>query len=474
MLTETSSLQCLLVNFSIIFTEPSFKNFEALLRGWVLCTGRRTLSRVIQVARFEDAERRHHSVFYSFFSRAIWDPAKLGLCILQLVLERLPKDARIFLTVDDTLCRKSGAHIWGGGMHHDSLLSTYGRGRTAMKMFSFGHNWVILCVCIPLPWNTARVMAIPIGYRLYRSKKRCPVSQYRKRTELARELLEKVLAQIPEERRVMLIGDSEYACHEVVYDLPERVTFVGPMNMGAALYDPPPAKSMGRGRPPRKGKRLPSPRQLIAARSIPWKSHDLVLYGKEVTVLIKTQTCLWYTVAGSRLVRMIVTRDPKGRIEERAYFVTDAKMGVKEIAESFSLRWTHEEMHRNVKQHLGLEDPQNGWWRRPAGKRRNEKLPGPRPHKKRGSGAVERTVPFILTTYALVILWYLANSNPQEDVEQARRRAPWYRHKTEPSFADMLAALRRHLWAERIFTNPSAGQGSSKFHQPVWEWLCTA
>ncbi len=26
-------------------------------------------------------------------------------------------------------------------------------------------------------------------------------------------------------------------------------------------------------------------------------------------------------------------------------------------------------MHRNVKQYLGLEDPQNGWWRRAASKR---------------------------------------------------------------------------------------------------------
>jgi len=71
---------------------------------------------------------------------------------------------------------------------------------------------------------------------------------------------------------------------------------------------------------------------------VPWEAHEMLLYGKVVNVLIKTQTCLWYTVAGTRLVRMIVTRDPSGRIEDRAYFSTYAEMSPKKIAQFFSLR----------------------------------------------------------------------------------------------------------------------------------------
>lgn len=179
-------------------------------------------------------------------------------------------------------------------------------------------------------------------------------------------------------------------------------------------------------------------------------------------MLVKTQTALWYRVAGGRLVRMIVTRDPKGRIDDRAYFSTDAEMIVDQVAELFSCRWSEEQMHYNVKQHLGLEDPQNGWWRSPAGRRRDTRVPGPQPHALRGKLAATRTVPFVLTTYAIVVLWYLANGNAQEDVERVRRRAPWYRHKTQPSFGDMLAALRRHLWAKRNISESSAQQGSAK------------
>jgi len=474
MINEPSSFQDLLVNFSSIFTEPSFRNFMALACGWVLGTGRRTISRVIQVAGLSDERLRHHSIFYRFFSRARWEPSELCKVILSLVLKLIPQTLPIILTVDDTLCRKSGAHLWGGGMHHDALLSNYGRGKSLVKFFSFGHNWVIVCVCIPMPWNVERWMAVPVAFRLYRSKKRCPKAKYRKRTELAREMLTELELQIPQERAVILVGDSEYACREVVRSLSERMVFIGPMAMDAALYDPPPKKKSGRGRPCKKGARLKSPKQLIKNRSVRWQPQEMLLYGKRITVLVKTQTCLWYTVAGGRFVRMIVTRDPNGRIEDRAYFSTDAKMSPSEIAQYFSLRWTQEEMHRNVKQHLGLEDPQNGWWRRPKGKRKNKKIPGPKPHKERGEKAVTRTVPFILTVYALVILWYLGNGSWKEDVERARRRAPWYREKKEPSFGDMIAALRRRLWTERNFSEPGAEQGSAKISDALLDLLCAA
>jgi hypothetical protein len=233
------------------------------------------------------------------------------------------------------------------------------------------------------------------------------------------------------------------------------------MHLDAALFALP-KPSKGRGRPRTRGRRLLSPAKLINPRHIPWESRTLVLYGREVEVLVKTQTGLWYHVAGSRLLRIIVTRDPKGRIDDRAYFSTDVEMSVDEVARLFSRRWCQEEMPRNIKQYLGLEDPQNGWWRRRAGKRRDITIPGPQPHKRRGELAVKHTVPFILTTYALVVLWYLANGSAQEDVERARQRAPWYLHKVEPSFSDMLAALRRHLWAEQIISKPGVRQGSAK------------
>jgi hypothetical protein len=126
-------------------------------------------------------------------------------------------------------------------------------------------------------------LAVSIAFRMYRSKKRCPKAQYRKRTELAREMVEELITRIPQERKVILVGDTEYACYEVVRNLPERIVFIGPMSMDAALYDPPPEKTKGRGRPRRKGKRLLSPGQLIASNNIPWEPHEMARVGEEAT-----------------------------------------------------------------------------------------------------------------------------------------------------------------------------------------------
>ena len=83
-------------------------------------------------------------------------------------------------------------------------------------------------------------------------------------------------------------------------------------------------------------------------------------------------------------------------------------------------------------------------------------------------------MPFILTIYALVVLWYLVNGSVKDDVARARARAPWYRDKLEPSFADMLAALRRSLWTEQSFSEPNTGLDSSKNHAALIDYLCAA
>ena len=69
----------------------------ALSSGFVLCIGRRTISRVIQAYGLGYEKRRHHSIFYYFFSRAVWLPNERVNRILQLAIDRglPPKDTEI-------------------------------------------------------------------------------------------------------------------------------------------------------------------------------------------------------------------------------------------------------------------------------------------------------------------------------------------------------------------------------------------
>jgi len=468
--TIPSAFWAIFFQFSCVFTAPSFQNFLTVITGWILCTGRHTISRVIQFGS-GPASKKHFSSLYRFFSRAAWDVDALGEVLVKLVLPLIPGDV-VFASVDDTLCRKSGPHLWGAAMHYDPLHSTYGKGTTSGRKtrFTFGHNWVIVCLWVPLPWNAERGLALPVMFRLYRSKKRCPENQHRTRTQLASEMISILASWIPRNRTLIVLGDSEYACQTLVKGSPPNILFIGPMAMNAALFDFPGAYA-GRGRHRKKGRRLLSPRQLAEDRSVRWKRCTLSIYGRQVEALIKTQVCLWYHVAGTKPIRMIVTRDPKGRIEDRAYFATDPEFTPQQIAAGFARRWPQEVMRRDTKQTLGLEDPQNGWWRRRHGTRSRKKRPGPQPHRNRGHRAVLRTVPIALTAYTLVAVWYFQHGTARKDVKRVQENAPWYRHKAEPSFDDMLNAARLELWKARFSATPTLKKVSSKFIEVFPCWL---
>lgn len=466
--TVPPSIQVLLANFTSCFSSRGFQNFVALTTGWIACQGRHHISRVIQAA-LGPARGKHHSTLYRFLSRGSWAADRLGKVLLKLLLPMVSKE--VTCIVDDTLGHKSGPHVFGAAMHYDAVQSSYGRGTAAGRkaVFAFGHNWVVLTLWVPLPWGAGRGVAVPILFRLYRSKKRCPQALYRKRTELAIELVRLVASWLPEDRRLHVVADNEYSCKTVVKALPSRAHFTGPMPMDAAVYGEP--TYGGRGRRPRKGNRLPSPKALAGQGSTPWRELTLTIYGRSVKILVKSQKCLWYSVGGTRLGTMVVTRDPAGLIDDRAYFSTDGKLAEAAVIVRFARRWEIEVAFRNGKQAMGLQDPQNGWWRRKAGSPRPKKRPGPNPRGRRGEKAVNHTMALAFTSYALVIIWYLKNGKPAEDVKRARTEAPWYRHKEVPSLHDMLAAVRREIWGATFSKHPVFSRVGAKLRDLLPHWL---
>lgn len=419
--TIPMSLQDLLLTFEGCFTKPGFKNFTRLLIGWICCQGRHSVSRVIQAGSDSD-NAKHHSCLYRFLSVGKWTADSLGKVLFHLLLPFL--STRITVLIDDTLNKKCGPHIFGAGMHYDASKSTYGRGTTAgaKKFFAFGHNWVVLAVWVPLPWKTNGGMAVPILFRLYRSRKTCPKKRYRKRTELASELVTIVGKWLADGYQLRIVGDSEYSCKTVVRGLGKNQYFTGTMVMDAALYDEP-GPYCGRGRKRDKGKRLPSPTAFAAQKSVPWEPVTLTIYGREVTILVKTQVCMWYSVAGKQKVRMVVTRDPSGTLSDRAFFSTDYEQSAMSLLIEFSWRWEIEVAFRNVKQAMGIEDPQNGWWRRKSTSRKPSKKAGPNPRERKGEKAIIHTLALAFAAYAIVVVWYLHNGNRHEDVARVRSEA---------------------------------------------------
>lgn len=456
-----SSVRALLFRFGPCSSAPTLEAFTAFVVGWLLCQGRHTVTGWLMAARSHGLWRRHHSGFYRLLSAARWSVDEVGGVLLRLLLPLLPRD--IDTAVDDTLCHRSGPQLFGGGMHHDAARSTYGGAAGRQVFFAFGHNWVVLSVWVPYPWNPAKGLAVPILFRLYRSKKRCPAADYRKRTELAAEMVDILLAFLPEGRTLNLSGDREYGCTTLLSRVGDRVRFTGALPMNAALYDPVVARRAGRGRPRTRGARLSTPLAMAKAKNAPWKRITVQMYGRDVEVLALTIVATWFSVTGARPLRIVITRDPSGRLADRAFFSTGAKDSAQDVLMRYARRWSLEVTFAAAKQRLGLEEPRNGWWRRAHGQRRPFKKAGPESRGDRGRKAAERTVPLIFVTYGIVLVWYLAHGQPERDVARARRLRPWDTQKKEPAYADMLAALRRELWSARFSAEAPRKAASAKF-----------
>ena len=438
------SVQSILKEFKSCFTRPTFQSFCHLICGWIVCRERRWITRVFQA--LGDPSKKHLASYYRFFSKAAWRPDRLGKVLLELLLPYLPSTVEAM--VDDTLCRRSGPRIFGIAMHHDGVASTYGWATNwAFPKLACGHSWVVLAVRLPLPWKKSG-LAVPVLFRLYRAKSRCPIDRYKKRTEFARDMICLLRSWLPKDRRLLFTGDREYASKSVLRDLDEDIVFVGPMPMNAALYEPVELYS-GTGRPRVHGDQLPNPREHVKENSRRWVSRTVRIYGKKVKLKTQDWTCLWYRATGRRLIRVVVTRDPKGNLQDRVLFSTDPSASAVKIIEQYAGRWLVECNFRDMKQLMGLNDPQNGWSRGRAKKT----TPGPKARGVRGKRAVDRTAPFIWYSYGIVVVWYLRENRWKDDFAALRRASPWYTHKRSPSFADMLNAARNELLAHRLSAN---------------------
>jgi hypothetical protein len=386
-------------------------------------------------------------VFHRFFSRASWSLDALGHAVLALALTWVPADQPLVVVGDDTLARKSGKCIALASMHHDPLLSS------ARKPFaSFGHVWVVLALWVPLPFGSGRGFALPVLFRLYVGAKRGGErhrtgqrqrragprlraarkthTQHRPATklDLLREEV-RLLAAWVGQRRVYLVVDSAYAGRTILEDRPPNVQVISRLRWDAALYAQPVPRQPGqKGRPRRRGDRLPS-LQACSARHRRWNSLPLVLYGRAVSPRVFTFTAVWYGALRSQPVSIVVVRDPHRRRRDEAFFCTDLERDAAFILATYSRRWTLEVTFHDSKQHLGFGQAQN-----------------------QTPQAVARTAPFAGLVYSLVLLWAAAHLQQGGILNWIAR--PWYPTKTAVAFPDLLTALRQELWMTRFSQPP--------------------
>jgi hypothetical protein len=407
-LTLPASWRMLLENLRPVFARSStFGLFVLLATGLVARTTRRTVVGMLAGAAMAAVVSFHSAC--RFFSTHVWDTDRLGLAAARLVVDRLlPADAPITVAVDDTLFRR-----WGKKVHH--AFWTHDGAAQGPAKLGRGNRWVIAGIVVQLPFCSHPV-CLPVLFRLWGGKGTATPVQ------LAGQVLT-VLADAFPGKHIHAVGDAAYHGTPL---LTPGTTITTRLPSNAALYALAPPRTGRRGRPAKKGARLPTLADLAAITT--WSRTRVHRYGRTSTVDTAVVDCLWYGAFGAARGRLVLVRDPDTTAGyDLALFTTDTTSGGEPIVERYAQRWSIEPANATGKQLLGVGQARN-----------------------RVPRAVEWTVPFGFLVQTLVIVWYATAGNHRDDLAGRHAAEPWYTGKAEPSFEDMLVKLRRTLIAARF------------------------
>ena len=144
---------------------------------------------------------------------------------------------------------------------------------------------------------------------------------------------------------------------------------------------------------------------------------------------MRSDVCLWYTPGEEPVpLRWVLVVDPDGKLRPEAFFSTDLLLAPAKLVEWFVLRWNVEVTFEEGRRHLGVET-QRQW----------------------SPLAIARTTPALLGLFALVcVMAYRLTAV----AALGTHSTTWYQKETV-TFSDVLAFVRRALWAEKYFNKSS-------------------
>lgn len=428
-----SAWDVLVLQLAATFTSPTAQVWRQIALGWVLHHRPAVVTGIIRI--MGDMADRSWTVYHKFFYRARWSLDTLcAQLLIHAVEPMLVEAARVErdtgkpiadLNIDDTTAARYGKHVAHAGWFKDASASgTATRG----TVIHWAHNWIIGAVTLRLPaWPKMR-WVLPVLLALYRKPGDCSRAHpFQTRQQLAAQMVQNAAKTLPNVHW-RIAADGQYATRQMVEGLPEGVNLVSRIRSDAAIYEQPaPRKKGQRGRPAKKGKRLPTPRELARRRN-GWKMHTFQKQGRTVKRQVLGITCLWYRVGRAAPIRLVIVRDPSGVQKDDYLFCTDAATPDRQIVQRYFDRWGVEESILESKQLMGFENTR-GWC----------------------SKTVNRQAPLAMVLATLVKCWYACCAAKEPSL--LPEAMPWQPKKTRPSFADMLSALRRVIWSHRISPN---------------------
>ncbi|HWX49184.1 MAG TPA: transposase [Roseomonas sp.] len=449
MLRLPSRFAAVILSFAPLFFQRSWQHAEVLLIGAILAPGKRTVTSLLQISGL--AQERRFVNYHRVLNRAVWSPRAASRLLLAHLITAFAPNGPVILGIDDTIERRRGKRIAAMGIYRDPVRSSHGHFVKAS-----GLRWISLMLLAPVPW-AGQVWALPFLSVLAPSERSCRErgQRHKKLTDWARQLILQARRWLPG-RDIVLVGDSGFAALELLAALTRhRITGITRLRLDAALYDPAPPRRPGtNGRPRTKGARRPNLSEELVGTDTRWQR--LVVpgwYGEgKRSVEICSATAVWRHSGMPILpIRWVLVRDPHRRFQPQALLCTDPDRTPEQILCWFIQRWQLEVTFQETRVHLGVET-QRQW----------------------SDLAIARTTPCLLGLFSLIAL-LAGQLRPSE--RNAAASSAWYR-KERPTFSDILAAVRRHVWCEQGFlTSRHDGHGAKprRALQHAWAYaLCHA
>lgn len=436
----------IILAFAPVFVQQrTWHHAQLLLLGALLAPGQRTVSSILRLIGLR--RERHFVNYHRVLNRAVWSSRQAARLLLDRLISTFVSTGPIVLGVDDTIERRRGKRISAKGIYRDPVRSS-----KSFFVKTSGLRWLSLRLLAPIPW-AQRVWGLPFLTVLAPSERFSQSHNRRHKTltDWTRQVALQARRWLPQ-RMIVLVGDSSFAVLDLLARLMRQgMICVTRLRLDAALYEPAAPRQPGeRGRPRKKGARLPTLSQRLQDASTEWQSVCVAgWYGStERRLEICSDRAVWYHAGLPVLpIRWVLLRDPVGDFEPQALLCTDPHCDPCDIIGWFVRRWSVEVTFRETRDHLGVET-QRQW----------------------SDQAIARSTPCLLGLFSIVAL---LTTRLHKRTRLAVADAAWYR-KQHPTFADALAAVRREIWGAQGFSMSLSRPDSRKLTQRLGEGIIHA
>ena len=134
------------------------------------------------------------------------------------------------------------------------------------------------------------MFCLPYAARLWwppKAKVKPQALPYKKKPELALDLIKQTHSWLEDTESLSVVADLGHSCDTVLKGRPKGIHITGRLRGDSALFALVEPRTISkRGRPRKRGRRLPTPAAMFKDPNLKWSEIRALLYGKEIRLMV--------------------------------------------------------------------------------------------------------------------------------------------------------------------------------------------